>query len=321
MTGRDRRATVLVTGGAGAIGSNVARSFAADRRVTVLDDLSSGHEENIRGAAVELVRGSITDNDALDRAFSPAPDVVLHLAAFFANQNSVDHPERDLAVNGIGTIKLLERARAVGVRRFVYASSSSVYENAWTALAEDALSDSVATPYAITKRLGERYVAFHHQRYGLPTVVLRLFNVYGPGERPGRYRNVIPNLLFRALTGRALVITGTGEETRDFTYVDDVVAAFALAADRTEAVGGTFNIGSGVDTSVRALVDKIGALVGDVPVEQAPRRLWDTVTRRQADIRAARAILGYVPRVGIDDGLRRTLEWFRTLDLALLDAE
>ncbi|MBI4349025.1 MAG: NAD-dependent epimerase/dehydratase family protein, partial [Elusimicrobia bacterium] len=124
---RDGPKAVLVTGGAGAIGSNVARALAGDHRVTVIDDLSSGHEDNLRGFPVRVVRGSILEDAALDAVFSPPPAVVIHLAAFFANQNSVEHPERDLAVNGAGTLKLLERARRAGVRRFVYASSSSVY--------------------------------------------------------------------------------------------------------------------------------------------------------------------------------------------------
>ncbi|MBI4345388.1 MAG: NAD-dependent epimerase/dehydratase family protein, partial [Elusimicrobia bacterium] len=200
-----------------------------------------------------------------------------------------------------------------------YASSSSVYGEAGGPLREEDAGDSIATPYAITKRLGERYVAFFRSHHGVPTVVLRLFNCYGPGERPGRYRNVIPNLIHRALTGRPLVITGTGDETRDFTYVDDVAAAFRLATERPGAVGGTFNIGSGAPTSVRELIDRIGALVGPVRVEHAPRRSWDVVTHRTAGISAARTTLGYSPRVGLDDGLRRTLAWLQTLDLERYD--
>ena len=310
---------VLVTGGAGAIGSRVVRALSG-HDVIVLDDLSSGSRDNLAQIGADLVFGSVTDDAALEQVFARRPTVVVHLAAFFANQNSVEHPERDLSVNGLGTLKVLERSRAAGIRRFVYASSSSIYADASGALREDSPHESFSTPYAVSKRLGEQYTNFFHAHHGLPTVVLRLFNSYGPGEVPGRYRNVIPNFLFRALTRKPLVITGTGEETRDFTYVDDVARAFLAAIERDEAVGRTLNVGAGRETSIRDLVEKIRALVGKVVVDYAPRRSWDRVSRRVADISAARQILGFEPRIGLDDGLTKTLAWLRELDLSRLDA-
>lgn len=305
-----RPETVLVTGGAGAIGSRLVRALARQHRVIVVDDLSSGYMENLRGISVELCRGSIVDDELLAEAFAERPSVVFHLAANFANQNSVDHPQRDLLVNGLGTLKVLEHSRRADVRNFVYASSSSVYGASNAPLAEGARDFSSATPYALTKRLGEHYVDLYRARYGLPTVTLRLFNSYGPGEYPGRYRNVIPNFLHRAIKGLPLVITGSGDETRDFTYVDDVVEVFQLAMRTDAAVGRTLNVGSGTETAIRALAELVREVCrSNVPVEFQPRRSWDAVARRCADISLLRMTLGYTPRVELRDGLERTYAW------------
>ncbi|MFV1991073.1 MAG: NAD-dependent epimerase/dehydratase family protein, partial [Acidimicrobiales bacterium] len=225
---------ILITGGAGAIGSNLTRRIAqlGARCVIVLDDMSAGYAWNIPDMPnVLLVKGSVVDDTALNRVFNERPSIVFHLAAFFANQNSVDYPERDLDVNGRGTLKVLEYSVLQMPDRFVYASSGcSIYGNqAPLPLKEDFTSMHLTSPYQITKMLGELYANFFWHHHDLPIVKTRLFNSYGPGEVPGQYRNVIPNFIYWAMSGKPLLYTGTGVETRDFTHVDDIVDALLRA--------------------------------------------------------------------------------------------
>ena len=198
---------ILVTGGAGAIGSNLTRELAecGARKVIVLDDLSSAQRWNVPSHPnVLFVEGSILDEVLLKRVFFQEPSNVFHLAAFFANQNSVDHPELDLTVNGLGTLKLLQYAKMVQVKRFVYASSGcSIYgSNAPLPLREDFMSIHLSSPYQITKMLGELYCNFFAHHYEMSIVRTRFFNSYGPGEIPGAYRNVIPNFVYWGLQGK-----------------------------------------------------------------------------------------------------------------------
>ncbi len=312
---RDR--IVLVTGGAGSIGSNLTRTLAGlgARRVVVLDDLSAGFAWNVpRAPNVELVRASVVDEAGLRRAFDAAPTVVFHLAAFFANQNSVDHPECDLHVNGLGTLRLLTKAVEARVERVVYASSGcSIYGSAaQLPLTEGSQSMYLSTPYQITKMLGELYANFFGQHYGLPVVKTRLFNSFGPGEVPGRYRNVIPNFVFKALRGEPLPWTGADGASRDFTYVGDIVDGLLRAGYIPEAVGEDINIASGQETQILELADKINELTGNSGgIVRAAARHWDTKVRLCASIDKARALLGYTPRTSFDDGLSRTIRWFR----------
>lgn len=302
---------ILVTGGAGAIGSNLAAALLADgHEVTVLDDLSSGHEQLIPAGA-RFVAGSVTRDEDLREAFDPIPEYVFHLAALFANQNSVDHPERDLEVNGLGMVKVLEMSRAVGVRKLLYTSSSCVY-GAKAVMREDDSDFLPDTPYAITKLLGERYCRFWSDQHGLDTVMVRLFNAYGPHEFPGRYRNVIPNFLKLAMAGQKLPITGTGDETRDFTFHEDVVRGIIDALFSPTRPGDVFNVASGIETTIRELAEAINALTGNkAGLEFRPRRGWDHVNRRRGDIAKAQAAFGYAPRIGLKEGLARTYEWLK----------
>ena len=209
---------ILVTGGAGCIGSNLVKTLlkAEPEKIIVIDDLSASYEWNLlKDPKVFFVHGSILDDEKMKRAFSFKPHYVFHLAAHFANQNSVDHPETDLLVNGLGTLKTLQYSQLVGcVERFVFASSGcSVYgSQAPLPLREDFVSLHLDTPYQIHKLLGELYCNYFHNYYGLPVAIARYFNVYGPGEVPGKYRNVIPNFIWWAIHGQPLPITGTGEE-------------------------------------------------------------------------------------------------------------
>ena len=223
--------TILVTGGAGAIGSNLVKALAKlnPARIIVLDDLSSSMKWNIPSEKTVLfVQGSITDEIVLKRVFNEKPQIIFHLAAFFANQNSVDYPERDLEVNGFGTLRLLQFSQLAGIERFVYASSGcSIYGgDAPLPLREEFMSMKLSTPYQITKMLGELYSNFFHNHYDLKIVKARFFNSYGPGEVPGQYRNVIPNFIYWAMKGKALPITGNLKATRDFTFVEDLVDDF-----------------------------------------------------------------------------------------------
>lgn len=306
---------VLVTGGAGAIGSNLTRALAEiGAHVIVLDDLSSSERWNVPSLpGVMFVEGDVLDEVKLKRVFFERPKVVYHLAAFFANQNSVDHPERDLMVNGMGTLRLLEYSILTGVERFVYASSGcSIYgSGAPLPLREEFMSLHLSSPYQITKMLGELYCNFFHNHYALKVVKPRFFNSYGPGEVPGQYRNVIPNFIYWAMKGRPLPITGTGEETRDFTYVMDIVDGLLRAGSMDNAVGSEFNLASGVETRIIDLANMINQITGnEAGIKFAQRRKWDTKPRLLASIDRARELIGYNPATCFEEGLQHTIQWF-----------
>lgn len=310
--------TVLVTGGGGAIGSNLTRAIGElnARAVIVLDDLSAAYEWNIPSLPnVLFVKGSVTDETALKRVFNEGPDIVFHLAAFFANQNSVDYPERDLLVNGMGTLRVLEYSQMARVERVVYASSGcSIYGSAAPLpLTEDFVSMHLTTPYQITKMLGELYSNFYFHHFDLPVVKTRFFNSYGPGEVPGQYRNVIPNFIFWALSGKPLPFTGAENASRDFTYVGDIVDALLRAGYVDKAVGEEMNIASGVETRILDLAERINELTGNqAGIITAPRRVWDTKHRLLASIDRANDILGYSPQGDFDEGLIETIDWFKS---------
>ena len=307
---RDKR--ILVTGGAGAIGGNLTKklvSLGAD--VVVLDDLSSGSIESICSveSQIHFIKADIAHLEAWQALLPERVDLVFHLAAFFANQNSVEFPERDLATNGMGTLNLCRWASDSRVGRLVFASSSCVYGAAGGKISENEGLDP-HTPYAMTKVLGEQYVDFHRRHCGLDTVVLRYFNSYGPGEFPGLYRNVIPNFIDKARNKEVLPLTGNGRETRDFTYVGDTVCGTLLAGMVSAASGGTFNIGTGRETSIGDLADIINEMTdNEAGCQHHPRREWDRINSRCADIGRARQILGYESSTSLQEGIDRTYAW------------
>jgi UDP-glucose 4-epimerase len=309
--------TILITGGAGAIGSNLTRTIAGlnAKLVVVLDDLSAAYAWNIPSLPnVLLVRGSVTDEVALKRVFGLKPDIVYHLAAFFANQNSVDYPQKDLMTNGLGTLLVYQYAQLARTDRVIFASSGcSIYGSAAPLpLKEDFVSLRLTTPYQITKMLGELYANFFHHHYGLPVVKTRFFNSYGPGEVPGQYRNVIPNFIYWALQGRPLPFTGGGGETRDFTYVLDIVDALLRAGYFEQAIGQEMNIASGVEIPILEMARLVNAMTGNAAgVNQAPRRTWDTKQRLCASVDRARDLLGFEAQMDFKDGLKTTVEWFK----------
>ena len=307
---------VLITGGAGSIGSRLTRAIAelGGKMVIVLDDLSAAYEWNIPALPnVLFVKGSITDDIALKRVFAEKPDLVFHLAAFFANQNSVDYPERDLMVNGMGTLRLLEYCTMVRPQRFVYASSGcSIYGSAAPLpLREEFMSMHLTSPYQVTKMLGELYSNFFHHHHKLNVVKTRFFNSYGPGEVPGQYRNVIPNFIYFALRGEPLPITAADDATRDFTYVEDIVDALLRAAYFEAAIGQEMNIASGVETNIVQMAKNINHLLNNTAgIRFAQRRVWDTKNRLLASIERANHLLGYKPAMDFDTGLQNTIRWF-----------
>lgn len=309
--------TVLVTGGAGAIGSNLVKTLCRlkTRKIIILDDLSSSYEWNIPvNPKVVFIKGSVLNDENLKWAFKGRPQIVYHLAAHFANQNSVDNPETDLMVNGLGILKVLEYAHLVDVERFIYASSGCGIYGADSKIPfeEDDVSMKLYTPYQLTKMLGELYTNYFFNLYHLPIVNARFFNVYGPGEVPGKYRNVIPNFFWWSINKYPLPITGTGEETRDFTYVDDLVKGLLAMVYKKEAIGEAINLGTGREIKIGELAEWINELTGNkAGMVFKERRGWDKKNRLLASVKKAERILEYKPDTDFQEGLKNVYSWFQ----------
>ncbi len=309
--------TILVSGGAGAIGSNLSRALAeaGAAKVIILDDLSASYAWNIPNLPnVLFVKGSITNDIDLKRVFHEKPSYIFHMAAFFANQNSVDYPEKDLLVSQLGTVRMLEHAVLQGgIKRFVYAGSGCAIYGAQAPLPlkEEFISMHLSTPYQISKMAGELYCNFYWHHYGLPIVKTRFFNSYGPGEVPGQYRNVIPNFIYWAMKGQPLPITGDGKMTRDFTFIEDIVDALLRAGIREEAIGQEMNIASAAETEIVEMANTVNELTGNKGgLLYTDRRKWDTKSRLLASVDRARDLLGYAPKTDFARGLRNTISWF-----------
>ncbi len=308
--------TILVTGGAGCIGSNLCKRFSDlyANNVIILDNLSSAYEWNIPEAEnINFFKGDILDEQMLKKVFKYEPDYVFHLAAHFANQNSVDNPELDLMVNGMGILNVLKYAQHTDVKRFVYSSSGcGVYGlDSKMPFKEHDISISLHTPYQITKLLGELYTNYFHNLYNVPIVNARFFNVFGPGEVPGRYRNVIPNFFYWAMNKQALPITGDGSETRDWTYVGDIVNGLLAMGIRDEAIGEAINLGSATETKVIDMAEMVNKLTGnDAGITYTERRNWDVKKRLLSSIDKAKKILDYKPKTSFEDGLKNIYNWF-----------
>lgn len=309
--------TVLLTGGAGFIGSNLSVKLleCEINKLIILDDLSSGHDENIpKDERIEFACGSVDDEEILFEVFSQPIDIIFHLAANFANQNSVDYPQKDLRVNGIGTLKLLEYAKRHGIKKIVYTSSSCVYGNKPGELKVETKEYSLETPYAITKLLGERYMTFFHEHYGLNVTIIRYFNVFGPGERPGKYRNVIPNFIYMAINKQALTVCGKGEETRDFNFVDNAVAGTIATAISEKSNGRIYNLGTGRETRIIEIAEIINRVTNNTAgIEFIPMRSWDNTNSRRAGIKEAIEDLGYCPVVDLEGQIENTYRWIYDL--------
>lgn len=307
---------ILVTGGAGAIGSNLVSKLCEvdDINIVVLDDLSSGYKWLLpEKDNVTLIEGSILNDELLQRAFKHDPDYVFHLAAHFANKNSVDHPQTDLRVNGMGTLKLLQYAQLTDPKRFVYASSGcGVYGgDAEIPYDEDDITIRHDTPYQVTKQLGEMYTYYFHRMYDLPIANARFFNSFGPGEVPGRYRNVIPNFMYWAPNGEPLPITGDGTESRDWTFVGDIVDGLLSMSVTEDAVGEAFNLASGTETQVIEMAEQVNDITGnEAGIEYFDRRDWDNKAHIVGNNEKARRVLDVEFETSFVEGLERVSAWF-----------
>ncbi|MBV8133197.1 MAG: NAD-dependent epimerase/dehydratase family protein [Alphaproteobacteria bacterium] len=309
----------LVTGGAGFIGSHLVDHLVAENwPVTVLDDLSTGKLGNLSEAQsrgnVRIVQGSVLDRRAIEAAAEEC-DVVFHLAVQCVRR-SLSKPLANHDVNATGTLNVLEVARRRGVRRFIYCSSSEVYGNSGDGRLDEATTVcEPATVYGAAKLAGEHYAKAYWQTYGLPTIVVRPFNTYGPREHTtGELAEVIPRFVIRVLNGLPPVIFGTGENRRDFTYVTETARGITLAANCDALIGRVVNIAYGKMISVRQVADAIARLCGRADIapmfiEPRPgdvRTLW-------ADTRLAHDTLSFVAEIDLDQGLRRYIDWFLTV--------
>ncbi len=310
----------LVTGGAGFIGSNlVDRLLAGGAGVKVLDDFSTGKPENLHdaGARIEVVEGSIT-NPAACAAACEGVDFVFHQAALPSVERSVLEPLATHEVNATGTLNVLVAARDAGVRRMVYAGSSSAYGDTPELPKHEAMPTNPRSPYAAAKLAGEVYCRVFADVYEFETVVLRYFNIFGPRQDPAsQYSAVIPLFISRALSGDAPRIHGDGEQTRDFTYIDNAIDANVLAATvPPDGVSGeVFNVGCGERTSINTVWDEIRRATGtDAEATHGPPRAGD-VRDSLASLNRIRTGLGYEPTVSLGDGLARTTRWLETVGL------
>lgn len=305
--------TFLVTGGAGFIGSHIVRRLLdAGARVRVLDAFTTGRRENLADLRdrIELIEGDIADVSTVRRAVAGA-EYVLHLAALVSVPESVEWPDRNFDANLTGMHNLLLAAREADVRRLVFSSSCAVYGDHAPPHHEE-LAPRACSPYAAAKHSGEQLCRAFTHVYGLPTVCLRYFNVFGPGQNPrGGYAAAIPQFILALLNGATPQIYGDGRQSRDFVYVGNVVDANLLACGVDEAVGGVFNIGAGRETSLLELLDILGEYAGrTVTPEFAPPRAGD-IRRSYGDITRAKTVLGYRPAVDLPTGLRATFDWYR----------
>jgi nucleoside-diphosphate-sugar epimerase len=306
--------TYLVTGGSGFIGSHIAEALIRrGDKVRVLDNFLTGRRENLAHLAgqLELIEGDIRDPEALRQAMDGV-EVVFHEAAIPSVPRSVREPEINHDINVNGTFRVLLAARDSGVRRVVYAASSSAYGEIGTSAKVEDQQPSPLSPYAVAKLVGEYYCQVFTRVYGLETVALRYFNVFGPRQDPSSpYSGVISKFVTSLLMGQTPVIYGDGEQSRDFTYVANVVDANLRAAESAAAVGHVINVGTAGRTTLNGLLAELQQIIGTALIaEHAEPRAGD-IRHSLADLTQAAALLGYHPAVGLAEGLRETVEWYR----------
>ncbi|MBZ5542504.1 MAG: SDR family oxidoreductase [Acidobacteriia bacterium] len=307
-------ASYLVTGGAGFIGSTLVRRLLDQgERVRVADDFSTGRRANLTEVLgrIELLEGDLAD-EAVARRAAAGVDYVLHQAAIPSVPRSIEDPVTSNRANVTATLNMLVAARDAGAKRFVYASSSSAYGDSETLPKVETQPDNPISPYALTKLAGEKYAVIFHRIYGLSTVSLRYFNVFGPRQDPNSpYSGVISRFMSAAVKGRRPIVQGDGEQSRDFTFVENVVSANLLACQAEGVSGMVFNVGTGERHTLNDLLGALSTLLGrDLDPEYVAPRPGD-VRHSLADIGRARQHLRYEVKVGFQEGLRRTVAWFR----------
>lgn len=305
-------ALFLVTGGAGFIGCNIVRRLLAEgHEVRVLDNFSTGRRENLAGLDVELIEGDLTSYYMVQRAVKGV-DYILHQGALPSVPRSVNDPIASVTVNVMGTLNVLTAAMEEGVKRVVYASSSSIYGDSPELPKHEGMLPAPKSPYAASKLAGEHLCQGFYRTYGLETIILRYFNVFGPYQNPySQYAAVIPKFITAALTDQPVTIFGDGTQSRDFTFVENVVEANLAAIQAPkEAVGKAYNIACGENYSLLQLLDLLEEILGKriSRVFQEPRP--GDVKHSWADISQAQKSLGYQPKIGFREGLERTIEWF-----------
>lgn len=303
----------LITGGAGFIGSNIVAHLAEKgEQVRILDNFSTGQDENITPfiERVEIINGDIRDFWTVSEAVKGV-DYILHQAALPSVPRSVENPLTSNAVNVDGTLNLLEAARRAGVKKFVMASSSSVYGESEQLPKHENMSPSPLSPYAVSKLAGENYLKVYWELHHFPTVSLRYFNIFGPHQDPkSEYAAVIPKFIVGMLRGEPPLVFGDGEQSRDFTYVDNCVEANILSATNDKIVGGRYNVACGARYTLNQLLDFLRKIIGtDVKAEYAPPRKGD-ILHSYASIDKLKQ-LGYQPAVDFEEGLRRTVEFYK----------
>ena len=305
----------LVTGGAGFIGSHIAAALTASgARVRIIDDLSTGYRENVDeiGGDVDFVEASLADETAVRKALEDV-ELVFHEAAIPSVPRSVENPRQTHIASVDATFSLLLAAQERKVRRIVYAASSSAYGDQPTLpKVEDMLPDPLS-PYAVAKLVGEYYCQVFTRVYGLETVSLRYFNVFGPRQDPSsQYSGVISRFIASLLSGEQPVIYGDGEQSRDFTYIENVVEANLKAAETSKGLGSVINVANGERISLNQLLKEVQELTGktDVTPDYQPPRAGD-VMHSLADISRAREFLDFEPRVGLREGLKLTIDWWK----------
>ena len=307
---------VVVTGGAGFIGSHIAEKVASQgAKVRIIDDLSTGHRENVEELSgdIEFIEGSVADIDLMNRALEGA-EVVFHEAAIPSVPRSVENPAQSHLASVDGTFNLLLAARDQKVRRVVYAASSSAYGDQPTLPKVEDMSPDPLSPYAVAKLVGEYYCQVFTRVYGLETVSLRYFNVFGPRQDPGsQYSGVVSRFISALCSDETPVIYGDGEQSRDFTYIDNVVSANLKAASSARASGKVLNVAIGERITLNQLLAELKDLIGkpEVKAEYREARIGD-VRHSLADTTRARDLLGFEPTVGLREGLRRTIDWWKT---------
>ena len=307
----------VLIGGAGAIGNNLILNILNKEnvdKILILDNLSSGSIKWLpKSDYIEFCYCDIYDFDKLSAKLRKfCPHFIFNLAAHFANQNSVDFPLSDLKTNVIGNINLLEISKKLSnLKKIVFTSSSCLYGSSEYMSESDFLYPS-ETPYAINKFAGELYTKYYSHQFNIPTINLRLFNSYGPYELAGKYRNVIPNFIEKAINGSEILITGNGEETRDFTYVEDICNGLLLACKSEITNGDVFNLGSSNPITINELAKKIILISNSKSkIKYVDRRIWDTILNRNANISKAKKAFGYNPIVDFDKGLEKTYNWLK----------
>ena len=306
----------VVTGGAGFIGSHIADALTRNGlRVRVIDDLSTGHRENLEEITgdVEFTEGSVADEQLLKKVLDGA-ELVFHEAAIPSVPRSVEHPRQSHVASVDGTFTLLLAARDQKVRRVVYAASSSAYGDQPTLPKKEAMLPDPLSPYAVAKLVGEYYCQVFARVYGLETISLRYFNVFGPRQDPGsQYSGVVSRFISVLLNNQQPVIYGDGEQSRDFTFIDNVVDANLRAASVTSGFGSVVNVANGQRITLNQLLEELKAIVGrpEVKADYRDPRVGD-VRHSLADISRARELLGYQPLVSLREGLQRTIDWWKT---------